>query len=266
MKLEKFQDKITSIILAGGRGSRLGLFTENNPKPMIGICGLPLLHHLITSLHYQGIDNYLILSGYCNHKINDYFINYFNQNNNLIRNFQIIENKYGDLNKIRNIRILYTGLRTLTEKRIFQALKHVNTDFVLICYGDGIGNINISNIYGLLLEKQKKIIITGYRTNQKYGVLNVDNHNNFISILQQGKLESLINIGYILIETEFAQKYFSNNDVYFEECFLKNEYVIKNSSVYEHLGNWYAVDSIRDQEILENKLSENEFMPFYICL
>ena len=43
------------LILAGGRGSRLGALTEQTPKPLLKIGGKPLLEILLTRLALQGI-------------------------------------------------------------------------------------------------------------------------------------------------------------------------------------------------------------------
>ena len=43
------------VILAGGKGSRLGSLTKITPKPMIKIAGKPILWHILKILSSQGI-------------------------------------------------------------------------------------------------------------------------------------------------------------------------------------------------------------------
>ncbi len=111
----------------------------------------------------------------------------------------------------------------------------------------------------------KKVIITAFRPRQKYGVLTTDIDNNLISLTQNGKMESLINIGYILADTAFLKNHIKNEDSYFEDNFLQNPLVIKNTSVFEHKGEWLSLDSIRDHEIMEAEIAKNETEPFYLC-
>ena len=59
------------VILAGGKGKRLGL--TNIPKPMVPICGKPLLYHQIELAKKYGIHEVYILSGF----LSDSIINYF---------------------------------------------------------------------------------------------------------------------------------------------------------------------------------------------
>lgn len=59
------------VILAGGKGTRLGL--TDIPKPMASMKGKPLLEHQIELAKDYGIDEVFILSGHLAHVISDYF-------------------------------------------------------------------------------------------------------------------------------------------------------------------------------------------------
>ncbi len=62
-----------AVILAGGRGTRLGHLTESRPKPMVLIHGKPFLEYLVEMLKEQGFSRILLLLGYCPEVIQDYF-------------------------------------------------------------------------------------------------------------------------------------------------------------------------------------------------
>lgn len=63
---------IQAVILAGGRGSRLGAYTDNLPKPMMNIAGRPFIDYLITNLARRGIDEIILSLGYLHETITDY--------------------------------------------------------------------------------------------------------------------------------------------------------------------------------------------------
>ncbi|MDQ1672118.1 MAG: glucose-phosphate cytidylyltransferase, partial [Frankiaceae bacterium] len=65
-----------AVILAGGLGSRLAEETSVRPKPMVEIGGKPLLWHLLKILGTQGIDDFVICTGYKGYLIKEYFANY----------------------------------------------------------------------------------------------------------------------------------------------------------------------------------------------
>lgn len=60
-----------TVIIAGGKGTRLGL--KDIPKPMVDIAGKPLLEHQIELAKSYGSDEFFILSGHLAHVIEDYF-------------------------------------------------------------------------------------------------------------------------------------------------------------------------------------------------
>ncbi len=63
----------SAVILAGGKGTRLGVETTSLPKPMIEIAGKPLLQWQIEMLKEQGISKIYLLTGHLSQVIEDYF-------------------------------------------------------------------------------------------------------------------------------------------------------------------------------------------------
>src|SRR6476646_9290081 len=59
------------VVLAGGKGTRLGL--DGIPKVMVPIDGVPLLERTITSAVRGGFTEFLILSGYLADVIEQHF-------------------------------------------------------------------------------------------------------------------------------------------------------------------------------------------------
>ena len=69
------QRKIPNImvIMAGGKGKRLGKYTKNCPKPLLLIDGKPMLEQIIERAKLQGFNNFLISINYLGHMIKNYF-------------------------------------------------------------------------------------------------------------------------------------------------------------------------------------------------
>lgn len=61
------------LIMAGGRGTRLGDITKKIPKPMVDIGGKPILEHIITRAREQGFKKIIISIYYLGHVIKEYF-------------------------------------------------------------------------------------------------------------------------------------------------------------------------------------------------
>lgn len=62
-----------TVIMAGGKGTRIASVARDIPKPMIPIQGKPVLEHEIESLRDQGFTELIITVGHLGHVIMDYF-------------------------------------------------------------------------------------------------------------------------------------------------------------------------------------------------
>jgi dTDP-glucose pyrophosphorylase len=54
----------TAVLLAAGRGTRMGELTRDIPKPMIEVRGKPVLQHIVEGLRGAGVREFLIIVGY----------------------------------------------------------------------------------------------------------------------------------------------------------------------------------------------------------
>lgn len=61
------------VLLAGGRGTRLGAVCETVPKPLVPIAGRPFLHYLVQEFRRFGFEEFLVLAGYLGNQIEDFF-------------------------------------------------------------------------------------------------------------------------------------------------------------------------------------------------
>jgi len=123
---------IKAIILAGGKGTRLGKITEKIPKPMIKIGGLTILEHQINLLRKYGVKEILILTGYLS---------------------EVIENFLKESNFSVEIRCLKSDPAIGNADRIKLAKKYLSDDF-LVLYGDVMLDMDLKKL--LDFHKKKK--------------------------------------------------------------------------------------------------------------
>ena len=62
-----------AVIMAGGKGTRVASVNSSIPKPLIPICGKPVLLHQIECLRHQGITKIVLTIGYLGEQIYDFF-------------------------------------------------------------------------------------------------------------------------------------------------------------------------------------------------
>jgi NDP-sugar pyrophosphorylase family protein len=64
---------VYALILAGGKGERLRPLTDTLPKPMVPVCGKPILEHQVEWLKAGGVTDVVFLAGYRWEAIKDHF-------------------------------------------------------------------------------------------------------------------------------------------------------------------------------------------------
>src|SRR4051812_6557477 len=67
-----------AVILAGGKGTRLASRLQGRPKPLIDVCGVPLLARQIEALKRGGVNKIVILVSYAAGQIAQFCSNHEN--------------------------------------------------------------------------------------------------------------------------------------------------------------------------------------------
>ena len=65
-----------AVVLAAGKGTRMGALTADVPKPMLAVCGKPLLEHVLERLRAAGIEAVFVVTGFRAEKVERYFAGY----------------------------------------------------------------------------------------------------------------------------------------------------------------------------------------------
>src|SRR6185369_4139601 len=61
------------VVMAGGRGARLGAHTENCPKPLLQVGGKPMLEHIVERAKNNGFERFVFAIHYLGHMIEEHF-------------------------------------------------------------------------------------------------------------------------------------------------------------------------------------------------
>ena len=124
------------VILAGGKGTRISEHTKSIPKPMIKIGSKPILEHIINYYMRYGFNDFLVAGGYKYSIIRDYF----------------------KKKKISaNIKVINTGIESLTGKRLVELKNELDETFMLT-YGDGLSNIDLNKLLKFHKKYKKKLL------------------------------------------------------------------------------------------------------------
>ena len=81
------------VIFCGGKGSRIKEFTDNVPKPMIQIGGIPIISHLMRYYASYGYNDFVLPLGYKGSVLKEYFKSLFDYGDNMLLDFSLKKNR-----------------------------------------------------------------------------------------------------------------------------------------------------------------------------
>ena len=224
------------VILAGGRGTRLSEYTSSIPKPMIKILGIPIIVRIIKFYQKYGFKEFIIASGFKSQVIK----RYFSKNKN-----------------IANVKVVFTGLNSMTGGRIKKLKKYLGDERFLLTYGDGLCNINLKKLLNFHIKSKNIVTLTAVRPPARFGGIKISG-NKVKYFKEKSRLdEGWINGGFFVMESKIF-KYLKNDMTVLERQPLERISKVKKLGAYKNLKNWQCMDTIRDKEILEKLVKEKK--------
>lgn len=240
------------VILAGGLGSRLAEETASRPKPMVEIGGKPMLWHIMNIYANYGCKNFLVACGYKGEIIKQYFQNYVVHSSDIFVNlrdgsFTVASSNTPDW----RIGLIDTGLATLTGGRLLRLRDHIGSETFMVTYGDGVADINISELVQYHRSHGKLATITAVSPVARFGSLQLkgDLVTQFAEKPRTG--EGWINGGFFVFEPKVLD-YIDGDQTSLEQEPLERLAGEGQLAAYRHQGFWHPMDTLRDKQLLES--------------
>jgi glucose-1-phosphate cytidylyltransferase len=243
---------VKTVILAGGRGTRISEETQLRPKPMVEIGGRPILWHIMKIYSAFNVTDFIICLGYKGYMIKDYFINYMAHNSNLTVDLQNSRIEYhSNWAEPWRITLVETGENTQTGGRL-KRLKRYLQDEEAFCmtYGDGLADINIDALLKFHRKQAKLSTVSVVRPPSRFGavVLNGDRAERFAE--KPDEDGGLINGGFFVLSPKVLD-YIEGDDSVWEREPLERLAAAGELAAYRHHGFWQPMDTLREKELLE---------------
>ena len=179
-------------ILAGGYGTRISEYTENIPKPMIPIGGIPILWHIMRIYSNYGFNDFNIALGYKVEIIKKYFYKQKIFNSDFTIDLSSRDIQYHQTNASKwKVTLVNTGLNSMTGGRIKRMKSYIGNDTFLLTYGDGLSNVNINELIEFHKSHGKMVTVIAVHPVARFGELNLDEDkvNWFKEKSQTGKAD-----------------------------------------------------------------------------
>ena len=208
------------VIMAGGKGTRLDLFTKILPKPLIPVGDMPIIEHVINNFCRYGFNDFIISLNYKSDMIRLYFSD--NNHNNYIS--YIEEEEF----------LGTAGSLALCKDNIN------NTFFVSNC--DVITDANLDNLFKFHIENKNMATILGTVRNVKipYGVVE-SNKSDLEAIIEKPEYHFVINSGIYALEPEILELIPKNIPIHMTDLLLKAKSIGMKIQVYPMTCSWFDV-------------------------
>ena len=248
-----------AVILAGGFGTRISEETDNIPKPMVQIGGMPILWHIMKIYSFYGINDFIVCCGYKGYKIREYFSNYFLHKSDVT--FSMSDNKMKVLNKRSEpwtVTLVDTGESIMTGGRIKKIRQYVKNDEAFcLTYGDGLSDVDIGSLIDYHKKQKTLATLTAVCPPSRFGVLNINN-GKVLDFEEKPKGDGpSINGGFFVLSPKVIDLIADDSTIW-EQKPMKTLTEQGEMSAFEHNGFWQSMDTLRDKVLLQNLWDRGE--------
>ena len=242
------------VLLAGGFGTRISEESHLRPKPMVEIGGKPILWHIMKIYETYGYNDFVLCLGYKAQSIKEYFLNYYLYNSDVT--IELEKNKvdvHFSNSESFKVTLVDTGLMTNTAGRIKKIQKYVKDETFMLTYGDGVSDVNITNLVEFHKTHGKLATLTSIQTPGRFGNIEMDDEGNVDYFVEKPQGDGMwINGGFFVLEPGiFNYLEGDMDDIQWEKKPLIEIANDGQLSAYKHHGFWKPMDALRDRIELE---------------
>jgi glucose-1-phosphate cytidylyltransferase len=229
------------VILCGGRGTRLSEHTQEIPKPLVEIGGLPILWHVIQLYAVQGFSRFLLATGY---------------KGELIERF-VAEHEWPHG---VSVSCVDTGEQTPTGGRIKLLERQLDREESFCAtYADGLADIDLAELLQFHSAHSALATLTVVRPELQFGVTELDADGLVRGFREKPRSEHWINGGFFCLRAGVLD--YLQADSVLERAPLQRLAADAQLRAHRHEGFWECMDTYKDAVQL-NDLWASERAPW----
>lgn len=236
-----------TVIMCGGKGTRMSEYSAGTPKPMLEVGNKPILANIMDIYLIQGFNEFVLPVGYRKESILAYFIGLMSPKKFYGNgDFTDITLEYSDF----IVHIVDTGLETQTGGRLAR-IRHYLTESFMLTYGDGLANVNLHRD-----EFLAENVITVVNPPSRFGTVEIMETGEISNFSEKPPESGYINGGFMLLSPEILEYIYSDSNNLEKDIlpkFIQDHFVLAN----KHSGFWHCVDTKRDLDEI-NRIYEEE--------
>jgi glucose-1-phosphate cytidylyltransferase len=226
------------VILCGGRGTRLQEHTQELPKPLVEIGGMPIVWHVIQLYAVQGFDTFLLATGY---------------KGELIERFVAAHEWPAGV----SVSCVDTGTDTPTGGRIKLLEPRLTGQRFCLTYADGVADIDLGALLAFHADHGALASMSVVRPELQFGITELDGEDGrVLGFREKPRSEHWINGGFFCFEPG-ALAYVQRDSVLEREP-LESMAAGGELRAYRHDGFWECMDTYKDAVALNDLWAADE--------
>lgn len=225
-----------TVILCGGKGTRLNELGKAVPKALVEIGERPIVSHLMERYAASGFTDFTLCLGHLGSKIREYFG---------ATDERVTVDFETESGSRWNVSLRETGEETNTGGRIGRiAASLADDERFFVTYGDGLADIDISDLLNFHIEHGKLATMTAVRPRSPFGIVDIRDDDSVGSFREKPKLDVWINGGFFVFERKVLD--LLTGDPVLEEAPLETLAANDELMAYRHDGFWKCMDTYKD--------------------
>lgn len=226
------------VILCGGRGARLREHTQEIPKPLVEIGGLPILWHVIQLYAAQGFTRFLLATGY---------------KGELIERFVAGASWPGGV----EVQCADTGQDTPTGGRLKLLAPSLRGERFCATYADGLANVDLEALLAYHDGHGRLATMTVVRPELQFGVTELDGEDGrVLGFHEKPRSEHWINGGFFCFEPCVLD--YLRRDSVLERDPLERLAADGELRAHRHEDFWECMDTYKDAVALNDLWESGE--------
>ncbi|MFC2117183.1 NDP-sugar synthase [Bacteroidota bacterium] len=213
-------NKLSIVILCGGKGERLYPYTNDIPKPLLEIKNKPILSYIIEHLARFEMQELIFATGYKSDKIKHF-----------------IDSKYSGC----DYKTIDSGNVDII-KRIQDASQYIQNDFMIL-YGDTLSNVNYNKLLEFHKSNKQPATMTVWPLQSQFGVVDIAEDGKVLNFHEKPILDKWINIGYFCFRKEMIEDLFKHSSY---ATWIKTLAAKEMLNAYKHKGIHITVNTIKE--------------------
>jgi glucose-1-phosphate cytidylyltransferase len=249
--------EVPTIILCGGRGTRISEVNPLLPKPMLPVGERPMLWHIMKTYAAHGHQDFVLALGWLGEEIRRYFLHF----HALTSDFTIELGKPDQKVLVGwwvvggwGVWWVVWGVVWVWGWGVGGGCRHLDDGPVMVTYGDSLGAVDIGALLAFHRSHGKLATVTSVRPPGRFGELVLGEGGRVERFEEKPQTSAgSINGGFMVFEKEAIDSFVPADD----DVMLEREPMAALSAAgqlvaYEHDGFWQPMDTPRERDLLES--------------